>query len=121
MFGNYSFVELVGFVNAIGENLLELPAQESGGRWPVAKRLISQSQTNSRRLTRGNRQFVIRPGLGPFGFGIHCLLIAMDDIIVNAILCVTRSVCEIEEPPCVGIVFSEQQFGRAFTVQPALA
>ncbi len=60
-------------------------------------------------------------GLGAGMFRIHRIRGAMHDVVVDAILDIGRTVLDSKQAAGVGLVFGEEQFRRAFAVQPAIA
>src|SRR6185369_2879947 len=75
MFGNDGLIELVSFVNARVKDLFEV--RESFFAISV---LVTQAQTDRCSFAGCNRKFVIGGGLCARLLGIHCLLVALNDV-----------------------------------------
>ena len=63
----------------------------------------------------------MRRRFGSCLFTIHRFLITVNDVFVECVLNIRQSTGRIEKFLRVGFVFGEEEFGRAFAVQPALA
>src|ERR1051326_358953 len=90
---DYGFVKLIGFTKTIGEYLVELCEGFS-----VIELLISSSQADRRSCTCADGQLVIRGRFGASLFWIHCLLVAVNDVFVDRVFEVTRTIRVIEQP-----------------------
>ena len=60
-------------------------------------------------------------GLGAGMLGIDRVLSAVNDVVVDAIFDVRRSVLHSEQSAGIGFVLGEEQLRRAFTMKPAIA
>ena len=60
-------------------------------------------------------------GLGPFLLRVHRVLLAVDDVVVDAVLDVGTAVGNAEDALRVGFVLGEQQRRVAVAVEVALA
>src|SRR5262245_61616419 len=112
--GNYALIELVSFVNPFRKDLIEILKCKLS----VPEVLVSQPQFNRCRCAGRDREFVVRRGLSPAGFGIHSSTVSVNHIFIDTVLNVVCSVCEIEQALRVCVVFSEEQFMRIDTVKP---
>jgi hypothetical protein len=109
-------IKVICFVNTVVED----PFKICEGLFSFIA-VIAQAQTDRCRVAWPNRGLVIRRGLRAFILGIDRLLIAVNDVVVDSVFGVVRTVREVEQSLRVCIVFGKEKFRRAVTVQPAFA
>src|SRR5258708_36452357 len=112
---NHRAIELVGFSLADGKSLVE-----AGKRVLAFEIGVSQAQADDDCLARTNRQLVVGCGLCAGMLRIDRIRGAMNDVVVNAILHVGRTVLDSEQSAGIGFVLGKEQLRRAFTMQPAV-
>ena len=122
---NNGSVERVGFLAARLQRRFERRPEWTGpfavglgqGSW----RHITEPQAHDLGCTGVDGQAVMRCRLGPLLRGVHCLCLAVDNVVVDAVLDVGAVVGDSEETLRVGVVFREQQRHVPCTVEPAVA
>src|ERR1700730_743893 len=109
-------VELISFTLAKREGPVEAfegtLAFESG---------VRKAHTNYNSFSRSNCQLVVGSRLGAGMFRIDGFVGAENDAIVDPVFNIGCAVLDSKQPPEVGFVLREQQFGGAFTIEPAIA
>src|SRR5215813_8746116 len=115
--GNDGPIELVSLVDPSDEDIFKV--YES--LLSVFVIFITQAQTDGRGFAGSKREFVICCCLCSCLPGIDCLLVAVNDVFVEAVFDVIRAILEVEEALCVRIIFRKEQLRCAVTVQPSFA
>src|SRR6267143_2803226 len=113
---NDGAIELVCFKSAEREGLVE--AVERVLSLKVGVRKTHSDYGSPSRL---NGELVMRRCFGTRMLWIDCVFCAMYHVVVDAVLEVGRAIFRSKQPSCVGLVLGEQQFRRAFAMQPAIA
>ena len=104
-------IELVSFVNTIWSKILSKSAKAS-----CSAGCHGQPQMDRCSFAGRNRQLVVRRRLRAFMLRIDCLLIAVNDVFVDSVFNVVRTVCVVEETLSVRVVLREEQLGSAVAV-----
>ena len=113
---NHRGIELVGFALAECKNLIE------AGKSVLAFEIgVGEAETDNDRLARANCELVVSCGLRASMVGIHRVRCAMHDVVVDAVFDVRSAVLDSKQPLSVGLILGEEEFWRAFTMQPAIA
>ncbi len=107
-------VEFVRVADPAFEYLLEIAEGifYLGGRQPQADRLAAAA---------GHFEDIVGRGLGPHLGGIHRLALSRDDVIVERILDVGRSIGLAPETLRIALILGEQQLRSSIAIQPVLA
>ena len=115
--GDDGGIEVVGLAHPLREDLVEAGTEGSlAGGGQVA---VAEAQAHAGALARTQAQGVVGSGLGA-GLGrVHALAAGVHHAFVDAVLDVWVLIPSAVEALEVGLVFGEQQRGRAFTVEPA--
>src|SRR5438128_982509 len=113
--GNNSGIELVGFVLAQSESLVE-----AGKRILAFEVGVGKAHPDFYCFSRTHCELVMSCCCGASMRRIDGILGAMHHIVVDAVFDVGSAVLDSKEPAGVGLVLGEQQFGRAFAMKPAI-
>ena len=111
-------IELVCFLPALRDTEIKI---FSKGRYRTVFRIfpIRQPQPHGDRLSRLDRECIVRRCLGSCPLGIYGLLLAGHDVLVDPVLDVRSAILDAEQPLQIGFVFGKEQLWRAFAMQPA--
>ena len=113
---NNRAIEFVGFALAESNRRIE------AGKGILAFEIgVGQAQTDNDRLTRTNRELVVGCGLRADMLRIDRFRGAVNDVVVNAVFHVGRTVLDSKQSAGIGLVLGEEQLRRTFTMQPAVA
>ena len=112
--GNDRCVELVGLLAAGFEDLFKMAA-EGTGRIAIAprggrRRDAAEPEPNHLAFAGRHAQVIMRGDLRPLLLGIHGLLAAVDDVVVDAVLDVWAAIGDAENALGVRFVFGEEQW-----------
>ena len=108
---------LVEFVR-VGDPAFEYPLEAAEG---VVRRGGCEPQADRLAAAAGHFQHVVGRGLGPHLGGIHRLALSRDDVGVERILDVGRSIGLAPETLRIALILREQQLRPSIAIQPVLA
>src|SRR5712692_7043845 len=109
-------VKLIGFALTQRESLVE-----TDKRILAFEVRVRKAHPDYYRFSYANCELVMGSGLGAAVLRIDRVLGAVHDVVVDAIFYEGSAVLGSEQPPDIGLVFSEQQFRRTFAMKPAIA
>ena len=118
-------IELVGFLPPCLKHLVEMAAEgTAAGAVPQGqrgRRLVAQAQTNHSTLARIDRALVMDGHLRTRFVRVDDAVLAVDDVIVDAVLDEGTAIGHPEDALRVGLVLREQQGRFALTIEEALS
>src|SRR2546425_3069592 len=116
-------VELVGFLQARRNDVLEPFSKWTGavGRSQRGRGNLREAEPNDLALARADAQVIVRGGFRPLLVRVHSLTLAVDEVVVDAVLDVRAAAGGSEDALRVGLVLREQQGRVTLTIEVALS
>ena len=119
--GDDACVELVGFLVAEPERVRKGTAERRGAL-PVflserPRSAITQTQPNHLTCARLDRHAVMGCGLRPFMLRVYGIPLAVDNVVVDAVLDIRTAIGNAEDALRVSFVFREQKCRIAVAIQ----
>src|SRR5438034_6911925 len=115
-------VELVGFLLASQDDFLESLSEWTGavGRSQRGRGNLREAEPNDLALAGADAQVIVRGGFRPLLVRVHGVTLAVDEVVVDAVLDVRAAAGSSEDALRVGLVLREQEGRVSVAIEVAL-
>src|SRR3989441_5897591 len=116
-------VELVGFLLASQDDFLESLSEWTGavGRSQRGRGNLREAEPNDLALAGADAQVIVRGGFRPLLVRVHGVTLAVDEVVVDAVLDVRAAAGSSEDALRVGLVLREQEGRVSLAIEVALS